>query len=178
MLISQEGHYAVVGGRIMDFWNGLEIKSLDDLKRSNRIPASRLPPEGLGAVKLGEGPRITLFIDPLSPTTGDVLSAARDMSSRYAVHLVLLPTSKDRTEVSRRLLCLEPAEALKHLGGELSEASLPPGKDGCGREKLQRNLVAATLFRVRKVPFVVAANGAFSAGLPDDYRGFFDDNTE
>src|SRR5579884_2875490 len=40
-LVSANGHY-VVSGRVLDLWNGVEVRSVADIEKTERIPLAHL----------------------------------------------------------------------------------------------------------------------------------------
>ncbi|NIR30305.1 MAG: hypothetical protein GWN84_13540, partial [Gammaproteobacteria bacterium] len=50
LLVSTNGHYVVMGGRILDLWNQVEVRSVADVDRTTRIPLERM---GLDSDDLG-----------------------------------------------------------------------------------------------------------------------------
>ena len=69
LLVSTNGHYVVSGGRIIDLWNQIEVKSVADVDGTTRIPLSRMGIEAsaLGGIVTGqvrEPQRVTAFVDP------------------------------------------------------------------------------------------------------------------
>jgi thiol:disulfide interchange protein DsbC len=175
VLVSADGHYAILGGRMMDFWNSREIKSLADLSGSQRIPLSRLPMDDLGTVKVGKGPMVGIFIDPLSPTTAQVLEAVEGLKKEYSFNLILVPSNDDRKEMTRRLLCVSSDKAYKAMLSGLKK-DVKVKDDDCGREQLQRNYVTAMMFSIKQVPFIIASNGMSSKGLPNNFQEFLKNN--
>ena len=183
LLVSTNGHYAVLDGRIMDMWNGFEIRSVADAERSLSIPLERmgLGVEELSGVMLGKAeigrPRVvTMFVDPASPATGRILPHIRSLATRYPIHLVFVPAKSERKSATQALLC--SVEAARDY---VATGRLRAGDDvslGCGLEQLKRNIVTVQVLGIKTLPFTIASNGRVAAGIPEDLGQFLETNLE
>lgn len=181
MLVSTNGHYVILNPKILDMWNQVEVKSVSDLKASDRIPLSRmgLSADKLGGVTLGDksqAKRTTVFLDPASPESSKVLPAVRELASKQRVDVVFFPAAENRTDTTRALVC-DPAAAMRFV--ERGQLPAPrSASDGCGNEAMQRTRVTIQLLGIEVLPFTVAPNGATVIGTPKDYVALVNKNLE
>ncbi len=182
LLVSTNGHYVVLGGRILDMWNQVEIQSVDDVQASLRIPLNRMGIRftDLGGVALGnknhKGKEVTVFLDPVSPESQKIIPHIKKLLKDYRFNIVFAPASATRGAASRFLICNEDvAKAFIQKGQPLPAID---NTDPCGKEKLQRNIVTVSLLGIKLLPFTITPNGISVAGIPDDYRAFIAANME
>lgn len=183
VVVSANGHYAMVNGELWDMWNGFEIRSVADVDRSLAIPLERL---GLGDHSLAgitlratpepSGGRVTLFLDPAAPEGIDAVAAARALLGRYVFRLVFVPAHEGRYGATQNLLCSEGAAREFAEFGQLSRGG--PTDPVCGRDAMERNLAVVRVLGIDTVPFTVAPNGRVLPGVPRGYGEFLAANEE
>lgn len=181
LLVSTNGHYVVTGGRIVDLWNELEVRSVADVERTLRIPLKRMgiDARALGGVSIGpaDAPHaVTVFLDPASTESRKVLPPLRELTAKYRVEVVFVPAQPSRAGVSRALIC--DREAARVF---LADARLPsplPESEACGAKELERARITVHLLGIGSLPFSIASNGATLSGVPKDYDAFVTTNTE
>ena len=181
LLMSTNGHYAVVDGKIMDMWNGFEIRSVADAERSLSIPLERM---GLGTEELsgvtvgtssGSKP-VTLFLDPASPETKKIMPTVRSLFSQYQFNVVFVPAKATRKKASQTLLCSQDAARQFITTGQIK--AVIPSLDECGTEKLKRNIVTVQVLGIDTLPFTIASHGKTAAGVPEGYGDVLAANLE
>jgi thiol:disulfide interchange protein DsbC len=180
LLVSTNGHYVVTGGRLLDLWNQVEVRSVADLPATTRIPLARMgiDTQAMGGVSIGSGAAaaVTVFLDPASNESAKLLPQLRELSKRTRVDVVFLPAQPARANVSRALICdPQAAQAFLLQGRTPSPVS---DQQRCGTEQLQRTRVTAQLLGIETVPFSIAANGVTLAGAPQNYLDFVRKNAE
>src|ERR1700730_14878860 len=89
LLVSTNGHY-VVTGRIMDLWNSIEIHSVADVDKTERIPLAHLglSAQSLGGLSVGKSEAreaVTVFMDPASRQSQELLQPLRDLAKQRRV---------------------------------------------------------------------------------------------
>jgi len=181
LLVSTNGHYVVSGGRIIDLWNQIEVKSVADVDGTTRIPLARMGIEAaaLGGIVAGqakEQQRVTAFLDPSSPESRKLLPYLRDVGKTYRLEIVFVPAQPSRAGISRALIC-DPKAAMTFI----EQGTVPaPVSDanGCGRKELERARVTVALLGIEALPFTVAPNGATVAGTPKNFAEFVASNRE
>jgi thiol:disulfide interchange protein DsbC len=182
MLVSSNGHYAVVDGRIMDMWNGFEIRSVADVERSLAIPLEKMgigPKElsgiVIGAPAPGRPKPVTVFLDPASPETRKILPAIQQFANDYPFHVVFIPARRERNKASQALLCSPEAAEQFITSGRVTSAE---PTDMCGADKLKRNIVTVQVLGIDTLPFTIASNGQVSPGVPKNFGEFLSKNLE
>lgn len=181
LLVSTNGHYVVSGGRILDLWNQIEVKSVADVEGTLRMPLARMgiDASGLGGVVVGQSDashRVTAFIDPGSPESRKLLPNIRDLAKTYRLDVVFVPAQPARAGLSRALICDHQA-ALRFIANAQLPAPLPDS-ERCGQKELERARVTVQLLGITSLPFTVAPNGATVSGTPTDYAAFIATNLE
>jgi thiol:disulfide interchange protein DsbC len=180
LLVSTNGHF-VVSGRIFDLWNTIEVHSVADVDRTARIPLAHLglTAQSLGGVSLGKSEAreaVTVFMDPGSPQSQQLLAPLRELARQRRVDLVFVPAQPARAGLSRAFIC--HPEMAKSFFESTRLPDPPADTDPCGTGELQRARVTAQLIGVRTLPFSIAPNGATVSGVPKNYAQFISANQE
>lgn len=179
-LVSGNGHY-VVTGKVMDLWNGIEIHSVADVDKTNRIPLAHLglSAQQLGGASVGKSEKreaVTVFLDPGSSQSQQLLPLLRQIAREHRVDLVFIPAQPSRAALSRALIC--HPDAIQPFF-ETSRLPTPEAEtETCGIGELQRARVTAQLLGIHTLPFSVTPNGATVTGAPKDYAHFVTANQE
>jgi len=180
LLVSTNGHYVVTGGRILDLWNLVEVRSVADVTATERIPVARL---GLEAKSLGgfstgrgQGSAVTVFLDPASADSRKILPELRTLAAARRVDVVFIPAQASRAGVSRALICDRAAAQAFFDEGRVPAAL--PDSERCGIEQLQRARITVQLLGIHGVPFSIAPNGVTASGIPQNYGAFVAANLE
>lgn len=183
VLVSSNGHYAVVNGALWDMWNGFRIRSVEDVERSKAIPLARLgitdhALEGITLQSVAEPPggRVTVFLDPAAPEGVDAVTAARGLLERYAFRLVFVPTHEGRYAATQSVLCAQTAAQAFVVSGRTARGA--PSEPLCGLDAMHRNIALVQVLGIDALPFTVAPNGAVLPGVPSGYRAFLANNEE
>ena len=183
VLVSSNGHYAVVNGALWDMWNGFRIQSVEDVERSKAIPLARLgiddqALEGITLQSVVEPPggRVTLFLDPAAPEGVDAVTAARGLLERYSFRLVFVPTHEGRYAATQSVLCAQTAAEAFVLSGRVARGA--PSEPRCGLDAMHRNIALVQVLGIDALPFTVAPNGAVLPGVPTGYTAFLASNEE
>lgn len=181
LLVSTNGHYVVAGGRILDLWNQVEVKSVADVDGTLRMPLARMGIEAnaLGGVVAGQGhsaQRVTAFLDPGSPESRKLLPLLRELGKQFRLDVVFVPAQPARAGISRALICDRQA-ALAFLNESRVPAPLADS-NACGEKELERARVTVQLLGITSLPFTVSPNGATVAGTPKNYAAFVTANLE
>jgi thiol:disulfide interchange protein DsbC len=179
-LVSGNGHY-IVSGRVLDLWNGIEVRSVSDVEKTERIPLAHLGLSAhiLGGTSVGRSEKreaVTVFLDPGSSQTQQLLPALRQLASERRVDLVFIPAQPSRAGLSRALIC-HPDWVPRFFNGTAA-LNPEPDAESCGIGELQRARVTAELLGIRTLPFSIAPNGATVVGAPKDYQRFVAQNQE
>jgi thiol:disulfide interchange protein DsbC len=170
LLLASNGHYAVLGGQILDLWNRTRLMAVADVAASRRIPYRRIgiDPAELAVVSTGTGPEVLVFLDPEGRETDRLLAQVRALQAQHRFELAFLPARPERRAVSGALTCDEAAATQWLATGTLPTLTPCPA----GEQRLARNLLTATLLGIDRVPFTIAPNGQPLVGVPDDYAAF------
>jgi thiol:disulfide interchange protein DsbC len=174
LFLSDNGRYAFRGPAV-DLWHGARLKDLDTVQRlAGRIDLKRLKldPRDLGAVDVGEGPEVIVFVDPFCPHCKGLFEALPGLAVRYRFRLVPLPVLGESSQLAVLAIdCLsvaDPEQARRALLGELDTRTLPKPRSDCGQAEAQRALIAAQILGVQGTPYLIAPDGRLRQGLPED----------
>jgi thiol:disulfide interchange protein DsbC len=176
--ISANGRYAFQG-QAWDLWHGVKLDGLDQAARlAERIDLQRmhLDPADLGAMDLGAGPQVLVFVDPLCPHCQGLLRALRTLTERYRFRVILLPAlGKDSQTAVLRLSCLaQTAGADAALAALIAHAPVPEVTAACTQQAIQRTLVTAQILGIGGVPFLIAPDGRMRQGEPPDLAAWLE----
>lgn len=181
LVVSTNGHFAISGGRILDLWNNVEIRSVNDVEASTRLPLARLGirAEALGGVSWGRKDKsqgATVFLDPGSAESRKFLPALRAAAAQHRIDVVFIPAQPARAGLSRALIC-DPAAAVAFLERATSPQPLA-SEQKCGIKELERARVTVELLGITTLPFSVAPNGATVSGATEDLSKWIAANGE
>lgn len=183
VMVSSNGHYAVLNGALWDMWNGFRIRSVEDVERSKAIPLARLgiTDHALAGITLQSvaeppGGRVTVFLDPAAQEGVDAIAAARGLLERYAFRLVFVPTHEGRYAATQGVLCVQTAAQAFVVSGRVARGA--PPEPLCGLDAMHRNIALVQVLGIDALPFTVAPNGAVLPGVPSGYRAFLSKNEE
>ena len=173
MFFSDNGRY-VLRGAALDLWHGAKLTAFDQAQRlAGRIDLARLKLDvkELGAIDLGEGPEVVVFVDPFCPHCAELYGDIKALTGMYRFRLVPIPVLGEPSQ--RAVLALDclssrdPAKAREALLDAHANA-LPAPADGCGAGTAQRALIAAQILGIQGTPFLIAPDGRVRPGRPGD----------
>ena len=123
MFFSDNGRY-VLRGAALDLWHGAKLTSFDQVQRlAGRIDLARLKLDvkELGAIDLGEGPEVVVFVDPFCPHCAELYGDIEALAGTYRFRLVPIPVLGEPSQRAvLALACLsasDPAKAREALLG-------------------------------------------------------------
>ncbi|MBF0609497.1 MAG: hypothetical protein G8345_00690 [Magnetococcales bacterium] len=168
LILSDNGRFAVYGGKLLDVWNNKVIHSPDDVGLASRINLAKIgvKDEDMMILRVGQGPLVTMFVDP-GPGCRNcltMLAAVRELTHSYTFRLIPVPLSgRESADFARRLVCSKQEEAVEALlSGQI--ASLPQPGVECHADKLARNLVLFYLIGMNGMPLTIFPNGVARVG--------------
>ena len=172
LVVSTNGHYAITGGRILDLWNQMEIHKVSDVDETLRLPLAKMGIKAseLGGLSVGReqaAELVTVFLDPGSPQTREILPELHSLAQRYRLDVVYVPAQPSRVAVSRALICDKQAGRSFFEGGQLPQGVA--SSSSCGEKELERARITVHLLGIDVLPYTVSADGSPVAGHPKDY---------
>jgi hypothetical protein len=129
------------------------------------IKASELGGQSMGRRDAAE--LVTVFLDPGSPKTPEILPELHSLAQRYRLDVIYVPAQPSRVSASRALIC-DPEAGRKFF----EEGHLPAGltsSPSCGEKELERARITVHLLGIDVLPYTVAPDGNPVAGHPKDY---------
>ncbi len=168
-LMTDNGRFAVVQGRLWDVWHGEELRTIADLDRAaSRLDLAKMRIDFRELAALARGPErapvTTIFLDPACDTCQPLLSQVAQLKAEFRFRLVLVPRTDEGVETAKRLLCAPSADVAFDAIVQGRIQTLPTPDARCGLGALQKTLVTARILGVETLPTVVSADGRLSAG--------------
>lgn len=177
LMFSDGGRYLITDFKMQDTWNnGMEIKGPEDLQKfGNRLQLSNIPTHMLATAKFGTGKeRLIAFVDPRCPYCHQLFEFLEKNADKYTAELVLFPALGEESEmVARRMTCelgKNTVESHATVVRALFSRNLNAlgTEDKCDLTKLRNAVMTAGIMGIQGVPFIVASDGRFNPGLPQD----------
>lgn len=180
-LISGNGRFAMMG-TLVDTWKREEITTAKQASEAGRtIPVEMLGlhPEGFNAFTVGQGKeRVSIFVDPQCRWCHKLLEevlADELLLEHFAFDFYVVAALGDKSDaLSRQFLCADvpSAERTALFKGAPDSFVGIKQREKCSLEPYRKTLAAAQLVGVKGVPFVIAPDGSFTAGKPNNMRKF------
>lgn len=180
-LISGNGRFAMMG-TLVDTWKREEITTAKQASEAGRtIPVEMLglQPESFNAFTVGKGKeRVSIFVDLQCRWCHKLLEevlADELLLERFAFDFYVVAALGDKSDaLSRQFLCADvpSAERVALFKGAPNSFEGLKQREKCSLEPYRKTLSAAQLVGVKGVPFVIAPEGSFTAGKPNNMRKF------
>ena len=126
LFFSENGRY-VLRGSAVDLWHGAKLTAFDQTQHlAGRIDLARLKLDvaDLGAIDVGEGPEVVIFVDPFCPHCTALYADLAPLRATYRFRLVPIPVLGEPSQRAvLALACLsgsDPEQARDALLGGLS----------------------------------------------------------
>lgn len=179
VLISENTRYVLKSFVLVDTWNSnVKVTNPDQLRAlQETIPLRMIPFDRILYFDVPESPLLEpdliAYVDPHLESSRLFIDQARD--SNLKVRLIPVPFSGEASfEATRRLSCASQGDAR----GLASEALISgdydklPAKDCQSHDKLRAAVITAQMIGAKGTPFIMAADGRYSRGLPPDLKAF------
>lgn len=184
MYMADNGRFVIVG-KLFDVWERRELKTINEISDA----VSRVDLKALGfsaddarAVTVGEGKEVaTFFVDPLCSWCHKLIEEVEKsdaLKKDYTFKIVVIPALGTRSEeLSKAFYCTSETENAKRYEalrkGDEGISSLPvPIDNKCDAEGYKKTLMASQAMGIEAVPFLVAPDGRYARGKPDDLASF------
>jgi len=158
-LISDNGRFAVIGGRWVDLWEGKNISGIADSGSLDKINFGRMGinVDEFSPFVVGSGPKsVIAFVDPTMDQSRPVLRQMESLGKQFTFKVVLLPLHGGSSGAAARRIHCAPNRSLAMaalLNGALD--SLPAPKPDCDVSPVQKSMIAATVLGIRTLPFFI-----------------------
>ncbi|MFC6674129.1 DsbC family protein [Marinobacterium aestuariivivens] len=173
LFMSENGRF-VLRGQLYDIW----YKDTVDTIRQMEDAATRIHFDRMGAnlddyntLTIGDGDKqVVAFVDPQCSICHKLMKDSESMASDYTFKFVVVPALGDRSdELSRKVYCA--ADRHDALDAYMQNAlETLPQKRSCDTKQYDLTLMMAHLLDIKGVPFVVAPDGRYSEGRPQDLK--------
>lgn len=173
-ILSKNGRF-VFEGTLRDVWHdGRALGSMADIEHY----ALRLDLDGmefdfshLVTVRFGSGAKtVTAFVSLHCSACHKVVRSLRQLADTYAVRVVVVPSTSSDSAVERIACAGSEADKLALLmsGGGQTQVDDDVPAPPCDNAKahLMTTMAVAQVLGIRRVPFIVAADGRVTQGLP------------
>lgn len=179
ILMSSNGHYAVIGNfKLIDVWNNKQIKTIDDVDKSNRVPLNvfRNNEKDFSVLTYGHGPRqVFIFTDPLCKFCNELIKQIPGLTDKYTFKILIMAADTKSTNTARRLICSSNDISTKALVTQ-NYNKLKSGDPLCSSKKIKQTHSLATLLGVTRVPYTIAPNGKPFKGYKQNLAKWLEEN--
>lgn len=182
VVLSTNGRYTIVGD-IVDNWSKKKLATLEDIRESSKvIPIQEmgLNLKELDPVTVGHGPKVVvIFTDPYCTYCKKLIDQAKKIDlEKYTVQIMPLGLlGRDSESRVADIYCAQDkraAHALFLAGDNTTPIKRITGS--CNGEAFMKRSVAAQIFGVTAVPFIIRDDGHYIRGLPGTTLNEFLDN--
>ena len=172
VVLSTNGRYTIVG-EIIDNWSKKNLRTLNEIRDSSQtipIKDMNLNLKELDPITIGDGPEtVVIFTDPYCGYCKRVIEQAKDLDPKqYTVQILTLGLLGKESETRvADIYCAEDkrrANALFLAGDNSTHIKRTPG--ACDGEAFMKRSVAAQIFGVGAVPFIIRGDGKYVTGVP------------
>ena len=181
--LSPTGRYVMMG-MMYDAWEKRPLQTINQMRDS----FSHIRPTNMGVkvadldpIVIGKGTQeITIFVDPQCHWCHELIKEIRKdqtLLKNYRVNFLVVPALGDvSADLTRTLFCSSERRPEKLLSA-LTEKKIDrlPAAPKCNTDKLDRRLVFAQMIGVKAVPFILAPDGRWQRGKPQDLHGWLKD---
>ncbi|EKT4478454.1 DsbC family protein [Pseudomonas putida] len=172
VVLSTNGRYTIVGD-VIDNWSKKKLSSLDEIRESSQIiplKSMNLNLQELDPVTVGRGGKtVVIFSDPYCAYCKKVIDQVKDIDpNEFTVHIMPLGLLGKESEVRvADIYCAKNKRAANSLF-LASDTTTPIEriKGTCDGEAFMKRSVAAQIFGVTAVPFVIRDDGHYVRGVP------------
>lgn len=182
LFVSASGRW-VIGGLAFDIWNKKQLKSVNDMRqsfthidlRSMGVDVNELKP-----IDIGTGFKdVILFVDPNCGWCHKLIEEIRSdvsLQKDYRFRLLFIPAlGKVSYDKVKTMYCSSETDKNRLLDAVKNGTELKlPQKPICEVKQLDKRIMTAAAMGVKGVPFVVAHDGRFTRGKPDDLRAWLE----
>lgn len=175
-LVTDNGHFMVIGGTIIDVWNGHEVSSPEDIEKSNRVNIGKIGLDiaDLGPFVIGQGQEIiTLFLDPTSEPSNQMLSylvsaQTEDLRKAYQFNIVLTPVLGQLAQERSVSIACDPDKNRAFKSWVKQDWNSLKPIENCDTTGLQRTLVTIKMLGLENVPYTILPSTLTFYGFIDD----------
>ena len=132
------------------------------------VDAMGLPLEKMNTISFGNGPkRIIAFVDPLCGHCNSFIKKALKRKDEFTFKIIVVPALGDKSNVlAKSLFCASDKSQALELFLENKLHTLPQ-TGSCDTKFYDLTLFTAQSFGIKAVPFFIAPDGRFKAGVGD-----------
>lgn len=182
MFLVDNGRFAFVG-KMIDVWNRKELNTIEDIAEAvTHIDLARMgfKLEKVNHISVGTGEKhVVAFVDPQCGWCHRLMTeinANPQFFKDYTFDFVIVPVLGQRSEqLSKKLFCAKNADQDKKyaaLTGGARSIDLLEQNEDCDLDVFNQTRVIAQAVGVRGVPMVIADDGRFERGKPQDLSVF------
>ena len=158
-LVSDNGRFAVIGGRWIDLFEGKTITGIADSGTLDKLNLGRMGinVEEFFSYTIGDGEKVvTVFVDPACDECRSLVSQMQSLGRRFTFRVVILPLSGGPSGSAARRMSCSPDRALA-LQAFLtnSYSTLPADSPNCDVTPVQKAMVTAMVLGIRSTPYFI-----------------------
>jgi thiol:disulfide interchange protein DsbC len=162
VLVSDNGRFAVIGGRWVDVWEGSTITNIADSATLDKVNLGRmgLNVDEFDPFVIGNGSKIiNVFVDPMSEESRAVVRQMAALGKEYTFKVILLPLKGQQSgQAARRLIC-SPDKKLAldaFMNGVYS--SIPEPTNSCNVIAVQKAMITSQVLSITNTPYIILPN--------------------
>lgn len=185
MFLIDNGRFGMIG-QLVDIWNRKPLTTIEEIEKAiNHIDLKRLGVNisELNHISVGTGDKhVTLFVDPqcgwCHRMMGEINAKQKTLFKEYTFDFVLVPVLGERsTRLTKMLYCAkeenQDAKYAALVGGAKNIERLEQ-KENCDLEGFEKTGMTASAIGLRGVPMVIAHDGRFVRGKPENIELFLE----
>lgn len=179
VFVSANGRF-VIRGELTDVWQKKSLTNINAIKDAAthlHLRGMGLEPNDLNRVRIGHGGKeVVVFVDPLCPHCHELMKKAETLGDKYTFQFIVIPALGDESaKLAPAISCTDEKKALSALiNNQLASVT----QEHCDQQRYKRTLLIGTLLNVQGVPFIVAPDGRFSQGTPQNLETWLIDGQE
>lgn len=171
LFMSENGRF-VLRGQLYDIW----YKDTLDTSAQIQDAATRIHFERMGAdlddyntLTIGTGDKqVVAFVDPLCSVCHKLMKDAEKLGREYTFKFVVVPAlGEESNKLARKVYCAKDRQGSLNAYMQNTLDTVPQ-KSSCDTKQYDLTLMMAHLLDVKGVPFIVAPDGRYSQGRPQE----------
>ncbi len=173
VLVSDNGRFAVVGGRWVDLFENKVITSIEDSSSLDKLNFARMGinVDDFEPITIGRGKKqVIAFMDPLCDQCRTMVRQMQSMEAEYTFKVVVLPfLSKTSAEVTTHFHCAIDRKLAFDAFLSNSYSGLPK-PEKCDVSPIQKGLIAVRILGIKSVPFLILPDSTTASSIPKEMK--------
>ena len=188
MYLVDNGRFVLIG-KLVDVWNKKELSTIEEIADAvSHIDLARMgfKLDKVNHISVGTGEKhVVVFVDPQCGWCHklmDEFNKNPEFRKRYTFDYVVVPVLGERSnQLSKKLFCAKTEDAeekFRALSAGARAIEALDLKDDCDADVFNQTRVIAQAVGVQGVPMLIAHDGRFTRGKPQDLMAFLEPVSE